>query len=662
MSETPRRLIFNTGQATDQELAIPARDPLVRLALAATEPEQKKVPRQLAAIPIGLPDEPEQPDPFGPAIDWAFRRYEVSLEAPAGEQAFQSSIYLFNLIVALEWRPDEEYMRMLRSAFTRASDLLFDVTEGWMAFGQVVFGGPELMNCADIQIMASSRLLSRAWVAALHVDHKYMPIRIGRGLWNDNRRGTIAWEEPEGYRTLVHEWCHYALGLTDEYLQTRQVVQVGQLEDRLSLVQAPRVTTVVMPSVGSFVDSIMSTSEGTSELVTGQWDTLAKWYPLVRPQGSRRQVLAGPRWLPAALPRFRGQGTLTQPPPASAVELPAWTELRGQLAGLGLPGELQLDRCWVYVLRAAANGRDPDHVIAQGTLEAGSAEKRFALLGAQDGDAVVLIAERRDDRPIVLRAQVAGGAPTGWSAAGPPSFPTIDVVPVTPESDGRKATISVRVRGDAAPGRVLVFPLGSDKPLPEAGAISAPQEIPTLDGHVLARWGQAGEQILVSSFSQGGGPISTSPHPANPVTAGSADGGAMLFFNKGPDNDSTYEKIKVVATIAHGLGGTPAGWRERGYAYSLAGNEALPAELNPTLVMYFDPISADEESALADGDLRICRWDGATWAPLPTYLPPGYRFAVTPLSGAGGGTLSAAQVDGPRVERYRVCWVPREHR
>jgi hypothetical protein len=681
MDGAPQRLIFNTPQlervglshtgtapTAEPALAIPSRDPLVTLALAD---EVKKVPRQRAAIPAGRPDMPEQPDPFGPAIDWAFRCYDVGLDGAGPGQVFQKSLYLFNVIVALEWQPDEAYMQVLESAFTRASDLLFDITDGWMAFGQVVFGGPELMECADIQIMASSRLLSRAWVAALHEDHKYMPIRVGRGLWNDNRRGVIPWEEPEGYRTLIHEWGHYALCLTDEYLQPRHVVlpeQVYQPADSLSLIQAP-LATVMMPSVSSFSESIMSTTEGTSEIVSKQWSKLSTRFAKVPEQRANRQVLAGPRWLPMALPRFRRHGSLAQPPAERAVFLPAWKTLRDDFAALAVPDDLQLDRCWVYVLHGA-NGDDPDpkRVIAQGTLEVRSASERFALLGARDGDTVVLIPERRGERPVVLRASVDGAQLVGWNSIKQDTFPTIDVVPEPAEKNARKTPVSVRVgSSDDAPERVLIFPLGHTKPITTSrqkgaknnGWGSKPQDIPTLDGHVLVRWDKDGERVLISSFSQGGGPSTTSPYPANPITAGSADGGAMLFFNKGHGNDNTYAHVKVVATIAHGMGGTPEGWRERGNAYSLAGNAALPGELSPTLVMYYDPVGADEEGELANGDLRICRWDGGAWRALPTYLPPGYRFAVTPLNRENGGALLALAPDRPRVEYYRVCWVPR---
>jgi len=186
--------------------------------------EVKKVRRQCDQIPQVESFVAYEPNPFGEAIDWAYRCYDVTLPSQQDGFLFQRSIYLFNVLVALEWHPDEEYMARLESAFRRASDLLFEITDGWMAFGQVVFGGPELMDCADVQIMASNRLFSRSWVGAMHADkrypndEKYMPIRIGRGLWKHNRRASVSWEEPEGYRTLIHEWGHYALTLTDEYL------------------------------------------------------------------------------------------------------------------------------------------------------------------------------------------------------------------------------------------------------------------------------------------------------------------------------------------------------------------------------------------------------------------------------------------------------------
>jgi hypothetical protein len=693
MDEATHRLIFNstlekqvaaTSAGTPQAIYIPSDDPIVYLDLAKDATgaplETKKVKRQRDQIPPVKSFVAREPNPFGEAIDWAFRCYDVTLPDGQEGKVFQDSIYLFNVLVALEWHPDEEYMAQLESAFHRASDLLFDITDGWMAFGQVVFGGSELMDCADIQIMASNRLLSRAWVGAMHPfpeypnDEKYMPIRAGRGLWNENRRGIIPWEETESYRTLIHEWGHYALTLTDEYLEKRQLVppeQVRRVEaSDLTLLQAP-ITTVVMPTVYSIADSIMSTTEGTSELVSAQWDKLSTRFPRVTPGDATRKVSAGPRRVPMPLPRIRRQGTLAGSPNSPTVCLPAWANLRERLAQFDLPDDIKPDHCWVYVLRGLGPDKpDSEQVIAQGTLEARSAQQPFPLLGAQPGDSVLMVCALRDASPQVLRAQIpASGEIEDWTSVGPTGFPSIDIVPQPTDAHATLASISVRLNGASspAPDRVSIFPLGHTSPFHAArqkGAeksvwASKPQDVSTLDGHVLARWGKAGEQMMISSFSQGGGPATGSPNPANPISAGSSDGGAMLFFDKGGEESSAYSHIRIVTTIAHGLDGTPPNGRERGYAYSMASNQALPPELLPTLVMYYDPFVQYEEQLLLGGDLRICRLVNGEWKPLPTYLPPGYRFAVTPLDRQNGGALVAANPNGPRVEYYKVCWVPR---
>jgi hypothetical protein len=73
-------------------------------------------------------------------------------------------------------------------------------------------------------------------------------------------------------------------------------------------------------------------------------------------------------------------------------------------------------------------------------------------------------------------------------------------------------------------------------------------------------------------------------------------------------------------------------------------------------VIYYD---APGERELLSGDLRIYRLNGGVWTPLPTYLPPGYPFAVVPLDEQTGGALVATDAQGPRIEHYRVFWVPR---
>ncbi|HEY0606055.1 MAG TPA: hypothetical protein VGD58_24235, partial [Herpetosiphonaceae bacterium] len=136
------------------------------------------------------------------------------------------NLCLFNIIVAFEWMPNYNDLRLLREATTSASVLLYDVTDGYMAIGRVCVGGKELMDCADIQIFASNRLFPRSTVDGLNESHKYQPIRLGRGLWHRNSRITLPWDSEIGFATLIHEWGHYALGLKDQYLEVKPEQQI----------------------------------------------------------------------------------------------------------------------------------------------------------------------------------------------------------------------------------------------------------------------------------------------------------------------------------------------------------------------------------------------------------------------------------------------------
>jgi hypothetical protein len=663
-----------SGADYQPDTAIYSDIPSVRLELD-TESDRANVPRvarQLRNLPIGSPLPLDDPDPFGSSLEWAYRCYKVQVEdgqpdQTGAERIFQDYLYLFNVLVALEWQPDEKYLRQLEWTFRRASDLLFDVTNGWMAFGQIVFGGPELMPFADIQIMASNRLLPRSWVSGLHSDTKHMPMRLGRGLWNDRRRDAIAWEEPEGYRTIVHEWGHYALELRDAYLDSRQLVLPEQVPTLgtpgQALVKMP-LATVILPRIGLNSESVMATPEGTSELVADQWKTLCERYPRVCSDTGPHE---GPYELPLPLPRFRHQKGV------AAMDAPAFFPARQQAREIfkHLPPDIQLDRCWIYVLKDISSEHpDTGRLIAQGTLEARSEDVPFRLLGATPGDTVVLIAEHRNDSPVVLRATLgADGTLQQPNIATPTAFPAMDVVPGQTDENGRKAQVSVRLRyapGAAQqpmPQQALIFPLGQIDAQQvfrlgdpdRAGWMSAPQDVPTLDGHVLLRW--ADGPLLISSFSQGGGPQTHSPDPANPITAGSSEGNALLFFKNETISDKDYSHIKVGMTMVHGLTGAPAGGRERGYAFSIASNQALPSELTPTLVLYSDPVFLlPDENEAYSGTLRICRLENDEWMPLPTYLPPGYPFVVMPLDKKNGSSL--LDDDAPlHIEYYKVCWL-----
>jgi hypothetical protein len=187
--------------------------------------------------------------------------------------------------------------------------------------------------------------------------------------------------------------------------------------------------------------------------------------------------------------------------------------------------------------------------------------------------------------------------------------------------------------------------------------ISEPRHIPTLDGHVLVK---LGESIAVSTFSQGGGPPTHTGIPSNPITAGSSDGEAMLFFNTA-EVAPNYSRFKVVTNMIHGVcPKDPLGIDPRSAIYSVATNHQLPRTLGPTLVIYYDTPYQNKSSYLRLYGLK----DDGAWKRLEAEVSTSGRFVAVPLSDDtisddGTGTrLSSDDAPRLRVECFRVKGAP----
>jgi hypothetical protein len=390
--------------------------------------------------PIGNAPPRPRSHPFRTA---AQRLAELTDAEGALDEQPSEPLYLFNVIVAFEWTPTPERLRRMEWAFRRASEYLYDVTNGCMAFGQVIFADASWMDCADIQILASNRLLPRSWVGGLLLRKKYVPIRVGRGLWTKNRQVVVEWDEPEGYRALVHEWAHYALGLKDKYLKRQHVKPNGnKLLIGVPEGKAPTSDSlVVIPQLRVKSQSIMATAEGSSELDSplkledGPFEEFREHnYPAL--EGSRlEQTFSGPGYLPLPLPRFRRVGKIrTGQPNERTIILPV-----GLISSTSQPNQatsgstttqgtsqtsnssttqpelfIELDedgapqsRWEVYVVRS--NLQAPEQLIAQGDVDAYTQEHGFTLLGAKDDDTIVLIGGN-DKKQIQVWGRLLGSS------------------------------------------------------------------------------------------------------------------------------------------------------------------------------------------------------------------------------------------------------------
>lgn len=616
-----------------------------------------------------------------PADQLAARRLEALLGGRAQGEA-DETLYLFNVIVALEWLPSPARLRRLQWAFRRASDYLYDVTNGAMAFGQVIFADSSWMLSADIQILASNRYLPRSWVGGLFEPHKYTPIRLGRGLWVRDRRIVIDWDEPEGYRAIVHEWVHYALGMKDEYMTMREVYDAagGRLVERPPAPGAPA-RRVVLPERRAKSESIMASPQGNSEL--GKPLPIGENMQRVidaRYPGLRARLEAdwsGPGQLPLPLPHFRLAGALAEKgyrhnERTCAIPCAPQT-LLGERAHDSVPfvpldhDTIPTGRWEVFLLSYDAQGQ-LRRISAQGEVDARTPEHGFTLLGAAEGDTVALIDSGSpqpsvwtrtlgDDalvarqRGLLARRRRAAGdkvdlerlvsvfKDAGWrKQSGPDGAGTLAVIPLTPE-DGRKNAALVRL--SPAPQEVAVFGVDGQRHDPAAND-KLTFALPSLDGYVVsvARQrqgpGHARGALAISDFSQGGPPASAPNLVSDPIAAGAASGEALICCHV-TDETVDASEYRVVTTTSRGvaLGG---GFEALSPLYTIASNKPLLESFTPTLlIVNAHPDAADSER------IRVCVLDdGDTPRPLATYVAPGGVYGAAPLTATSVPALIAA--------------------
>jgi hypothetical protein len=641
----------------------------------------------------------------------------------AGFKAFdqnpllQQSLFLFNVIVALEWLPSPTTIQQLMSAFRSASDFLYDCTNGYMAFGQVIFANRTLLDKADIQIMASNRFHPRSLVNALNEPNKFSPIRLGRGLWSKNNSVVIPWNEPIAYRTIIHEWGHYALSLHDEYIDEALNVKEST-RGSLRLVAAkkdePVENTLVVPTYSVSLESIMATLD-SSEIVPQQRKTVIK-------DSARTHLLnefnnlysdigaaltgpanAGPNRLPLPLPQFYST---------------FYTTAKGNLCEERLIdinnlkiSDQQPQHCWLYLLHRDSSGKF-NQIVAQGAIDVRARDQvpldnqaaikglGFELLGDTICDEVLAIGYAQPnstgDSGVFVRRSSPIKTPLNctadtmpqvvtWDATpAPKKLPVVTVIPYPDAVLWPTVVVKVRVVGGELPTGAWIIPPGPAKPVElhlapsnscwESEFVTLQQ----LDGLVVLQYGEGDRAAFwVCEYSHGGNPPTSVRKQPAPVSAGSSDGNLMLFCRT--DGDTTlFDSKRVVttrnyATFSNGMddrlpnsytlneelysylrqGQLPG--TPASYLFSVASNSDLPtATLLPTIIMYFDINSLEDE-----GDPIIHRYNirDCIWEPLPTYSPRGSFYAAIPLDQQSGPTIVDSKPAEDRVEYYQLFLV-----
>jgi uncharacterized repeat protein (TIGR01451 family) len=289
---------------------------------------------------------------------WAYRIYRTNLNLdalgkPHPDQVGASSgrqlvrvgrddpLVLFNIVVSVEWDATEEYLADLEEAFRQGSAYLYDVTDGQMAFGHVaIYDKATHWADADFQISAKNVVRPYAFWGGVTSPDNAHTIRVGR-LWDGASGSSGNWSEPNGYRTLIHEFGHYGLYLYDEYYFRRFDANGNFNEEIETFCTREAIRTQPSSTPGSTNASIMFYQYNTSELMdrNHNWGVNCEYteqYRLNGAQSDWETVVAhygGPEWH-LNTPTTRG-GIMAGPAefPATMLPFPLVETYGGDSAG-----------------------------------------------------------------------------------------------------------------------------------------------------------------------------------------------------------------------------------------------------------------------------------------------------------------------------------------
>jgi hypothetical protein len=231
-------------------------------------------------------------------------------------------LVLFHITMVLEWdaRNDELFREDLEDGIMHASELLFDVTDGQAALGQVVvLQSKELWPFADVVVQANNALRPSAAIGGFTQVPLSETVRINvtpdnlsetkviSNAYTNNqiRMGTV-WDPfgentadlgPDWWQALAHELAHYLLFLPDNYLGFKDENVLGKID-----CQGSFMTSTFIPEYSEFL-----TEEGwndicersLAELTTGRtdWETITNFYPMLE-EPDPGKTLEGPSNLP----------------------------------------------------------------------------------------------------------------------------------------------------------------------------------------------------------------------------------------------------------------------------------------------------------------------------------------------------------------------------
>ena len=278
---------------------------------------------------------------------------------------------LFNMLVSLEWdaRQDTTFLNQLELDIQRASEILYDMTNGQAALNLVhiyhnkgYWGHANLIIHANNSQRPSAILGGSVLTPTDDIDindqdilNAYVPGQVRMGpTWNrfGNPDGTLGEDWP---RALAHELGHYYFFHPDNYLGLSSEGFLKIIDCPGSVMDDPYIDSEFLTAdewTGGCLDSLAEKYLGRSD-----WETVEQFYPML----NSSDALAGPTTLPLAVTQIETFAPVT---PTTVLAAPFFR----LVDEVGNPISIPQGRAQAYLYKTQEND-DPvdDFVIAQGT-------------------------------------------------------------------------------------------------------------------------------------------------------------------------------------------------------------------------------------------------------------------------------------------------------
>ncbi len=610
----------------------------------------------------------------GTPVDLGVSAYTVS---SAGVQTLVVSpdhpLALFNLNISLEWdaHNDGIYLDQLQFNLQRASQYLYDFTNGQVALGNVnVFQNADEWGYSHVVIQANNRL--RPFAAqggivltnTLDIEHntisdtiRYAPGQVIMGsTWN--RYGSPGQSLGEDWPiVLAHELSHYLLFEDDAYLGMDENGYLVAVDACLGSAMGDLYTgdnTELIFDTG-YWDTHCQDTLAAQTLDRTEWETIQLWYPgLIIPT----DTLSGPALMPFDFTTVQVNDPYT--PTATLADPTFYVDYIG---GAGSSSGAR-----AYLLR-------DDYVINQGGPFGG--QNRLIARGAQPGDRLCVFDRAQSQygcEEIALGDdRLSLEEDNTWN-------PIIQLSPVN------STTLTINVTNTTA-----IDPLWA-RIYPDMGVGEAPITLTLINGvysgtfHLTYPAMSGNIQLWVDetaseanprretmvAFSIGGNPGTMRGAGGTMRGAGGTMRGAggtmrgaggtmrgagapilspdgqMIFFTENPMAfiTGTFFTIQSMA----GLPDLPPGRTLVGQGYDLVASPGVTLPVGSVSIQY---LSNDVSVAgVQESDLCLYFWDGADWIELDTNLDTYFNMASAPSQGEGVYALLASV----RLPLYGPGW------